>query len=65
MMQAAVLAGWRRREGVPATRSWRLKTLLGEIAAAPVSALRLYRSVQAGRAMVRSGPRIPPLSKPR
>lgn len=63
MVQGAVLAGWRRREGVPATHSWKLKTLLGEIAAIPMTALRLYRSVEAGREMVRQGPLIPSLDE--
>ncbi|CAN5273063.1 hypothetical protein BH11MYX1_BH11MYX1_45800 [soil metagenome] len=63
MVQGSVLAGWRRREGVPATRAWKMKTLLGELAAVPVTIVRLYRSVQAGRDMVEQGPMIPELAR--
>lgn len=65
MLIAGLLYGWRRREGVPATRAWRVKTLVGEIIAAPVTALRLARSVHLGRQMVEQGPRIEALRAPR
>ena len=62
VLQAGVLYGWRRAEGVPATRTWRWKTLLGELAAAPLTAYRIAKSVALGQEMVEQGPRIPKLN---
>lgn len=61
VFQAGVLYGWRRKEGVPATRSWRIKTLIGELAAAPLTAYRIAKSMALGREMVEQGPQIPKL----
>lgn len=61
MLQASLTVGTRRRDGMPATRRWKIQTLLAEIAAVPVTAVRFYRSIQFGRAMIANGPRIPTL----
>ena len=42
-------------------RVGRLRNLVEEIAAAPLTALRFYRSYRAGRRMYDDGPLIPPL----
>ncbi len=62
MFQAGLLVGWRRPEGQRATPAWRLRTLVEELAAMPVTALRLRRSIELGKQMVDEGPQIPPLA---
>ena len=64
MLQASLNVGWRRRDALPATRAWRVRNLLEEVLAAPLTALRLYRSVRIGRGMAAGGPRVPSLSRP-
>src|ERR1700733_6888285 len=61
MLQASLTVGKRRRNGIPATRLWRAGNLIAEVLAVPLTAIRFYRSVRAGRKMTAEGPRIPSL----
>lgn len=66
VFQTWVLAGWKRADGVTATARWKMKTFAAEVAALPVSLIRLVRSVSIAREMARQGPQIPafPATKP-
>ncbi|HLL25473.1 MAG TPA: hypothetical protein VK427_25225, partial [Kofleriaceae bacterium] len=59
---AGITVGWRRRDDQPATLSWRAKTLLAELAAIPVTAYRMRKSMRIGQAMFDEGAKIPPIS---
>lgn len=65
VIQAGLIAGWRRKEGVPATTRWKTETALAELAALPLTAYRMWRSARIGRDMVRTGPGIPPVRRDR
>jgi GT2 family glycosyltransferase len=64
MFQGAARRGWLRKDGERATLEWRIKTLVGEIVALPLTAFRLYESYRKGKAMVEAGPRIPRVTAP-
>jgi GT2 family glycosyltransferase len=61
LFQAALVAGWKRKESVPATLAWKARTLVAELVALPLTAYRLRRSVEIGRSMITTGPTIPTL----
>lgn len=56
-----ILVGWRRTDGQLTSFSWRLRTLIAELAGIPVSLIRLARSVTLSRSMLKQGPQIPSL----
>ncbi len=62
---AGLLVGWRRHEKEPATLRWRARTLLGELAALPLTAYRMRKSIKNGEAMFQEGAQVPPLSSAR
>jgi GT2 family glycosyltransferase len=62
---ASLAVGWRRRDDQPATRRWRARTMLAEIAALPITAYRMRKSVRIAQAMLDEGARIPALASER
>ena len=61
VLQSWILVGWRRADGQPATFSWKGRTLMAELAGIPLSLIRLARSVNFSREMLKEGPQIPSL----
>jgi hypothetical protein len=59
MLQTAVKRGWQRKDGEQATLRWRVRTLVEELVAVPLTAYRFVESLRLGRAMFEAGPRIP------
>jgi len=63
VFQTWVLAGWKRADGVASTAKWKAKTFAAEVAALPISLVRLVRSVSIARGMAKRGPLIPAFSR--
>jgi GT2 family glycosyltransferase len=63
VLQSWILIGWRRAEGQPASRGWKARTLIAELAGLPLSLIRLARSVSCSREMLKEGPQIPSLDQ--
>ena len=61
VLQSWVLVGWRRADGEPKSFSWRVRTLIAELAGIPLSLIRLVRSVNFSKEMLKEGPQIPSL----
>ena len=61
VLQSWILAGWRRADGQPASFSWKARTLIAELAGVPLSLMRLARSINFSREMLKEGPQIPSL----
>lgn len=62
MLIASLAVGWRRRDGEQASLRWRARTLLAEIAALPITAYRMRKSMKIAEAMLDEGPQIPPIA---
>ena len=62
VLQNWILVGWRRADGQPANFSWKARSLLAELVAMPLSLIRLARSVNLSREMLKEGPQIPSLN---
>ena len=63
VLQGWILVGWRRADGEPASFSWKVRTLMVELAGIPLSLIRLARSVNLSRGMLKEGPQIPSLDQ--
>ncbi len=61
VLQSWILVGWRRADGQPTSFSWKARTLMAELAGIPLSLIRLARSVNFSREMLKKGPQIPSL----
>jgi hypothetical protein len=61
VLQNWILVGWRRADGQPNSFSWKVRTLIAELAGIPLSLIRLARSVSFSREMLKEGPQIPSL----
>ncbi|HSN25730.1 MAG TPA: glycosyltransferase [Kofleriaceae bacterium] len=64
MLQASITLGWRRRDAMPPTKLWKARTLVEELLAAPLTAVRYVRSARIGQRMLDDGPQIPTLARP-
>jgi hypothetical protein len=64
VLQSWILIGWRRAEGEPSSFSWKARTLVAELVGIPLSLIRLARSVNFSREMLKEGPQIPSLDPP-
>ena len=53
VLQSWFLIGWRRPEGQQTNSTWRLRTLIAELAVMPLSLVRLVRSVIVSRRMLK------------
>jgi GT2 family glycosyltransferase len=64
VLQNWILIGWRRADGQPPTLSWKARTLVAELAGIPLSLIRLARSLNVSKEMLKEGPQIPSLDPP-
>jgi len=62
VLQNWILVGWRRADGQPSNFRWKARTLLAEFVAMPLSLIRLVRSINLSREMLKEGPQIPSLN---
>jgi GT2 family glycosyltransferase len=64
VLQNWILIGWRRADGQPPSFGWKARTLMAELAGIPLSLIRLARSINFSREMLKEGPQIPSLDPP-
>jgi GT2 family glycosyltransferase len=62
VLQNWILVGWRTADGQPKNLTWKARTLTAELAGIPLSLIRLARSVNLSRQMLKEGPQIPSLN---
>jgi glycosyltransferase involved in cell wall biosynthesis len=63
MVQGTISVGWRPPGAGRMPRAWKARTLAAELLAAPLTAVRFYRSYRIGARMYGDGPRIPSLGR--